>query len=90
MKMREIISILIYGVLLVGVFTLFVNLLPLLLPIIIVMMVMSYFRRQKRMQEYQRHFEQNVYEESMNSQYQTRGDIKADVIDVEYKETVEK
>lgn len=88
--MRDFISILIYGFLIFGIFTLFVNLLPFLLPIVIVMMVVSYFRRQKRMQEFHRHFEQNTYEEPTQSQYQTRGDIKADVIDVEYKETVEK
>ena len=59
--------------------TLFINLLPLLFFLMIVFLVMRYFKRNKSIEK--------VEEEKV---YTTNGNIKNDVIDVEYKETIEK
>lgn len=90
--MRDLIAIAIYAFLGVLIFTVFVNFLPFLLPLLIILGIYNAYRRQKRMEEIRRNFEQNTYEQNyeQTSSYQTRGNIKDDVIDVEYKETVEK
>ena len=65
------------------VITLFIQLLPLLIIAIIVMMVVRYFKTNKQIDS------TNTNYEDMDS-YQTTGNIKQDVIDVEYTETIEK
>lgn len=84
--MKELISLLIYGVIFFAVITLFIQLLPFLIIVTIIMMVIRYFRTNKQINT-TKDFETN-YEE-MNS-YNTSGKIKQDVIDVEYTETIEK
>lgn len=90
MRMKDVITVLIYGVLIFAIFTLFFKLLPILLPIVGVMMLISYFRRKKAIENLKKEQYHQTYEDTYTSQYQTRGNIKSDVIDVEYKETVEK
>lgn len=85
--MKDLITLLIYGVLFIAVITLFIQLLPVLIIAIIVMMVVRYFKEKKQIDSTSNEYETN-YEE-YNS-YQTSGNIKQDVIDVEYTETIEK
>lgn len=79
MKMRDLISLVVYVFIFVVCITLFINLLPLLIVLLIIFLVMRFFK--------QNNSNQNIKQEN---QYQTNGSIKNDVIDVEYKETVEK
>ena len=65
------------------VITLFIQLLPLLIIAVIVMMVVRYFKTNKQIDS------TNTNYEDMDI-YQTTGNIKQDVIDVEYTETIEK
>lgn len=76
--MKDLISIVINIFIFAICITLFVNLLPLLVILLIVFLVMRYFKMNKSIE--------NVEEETI---YNTNGNIKSDVIDVEYKETVE-
>ena len=81
--MKDLISLFICGVIFVVVITLFIQLLPLLIIAIIVMMVVRYFKTNKQIDS------TNTNYEDMDI-YQTTGNIKQDVIDVEYTETIEK
>ena len=83
MKMRDLISLLIYGVIFVAVITLFIQLLPFLIGITIVMMVIRYFKTNEKVEKNNTYYEEE-------KPYQTSGNIKQDVIDVEYTETIEK
>ena len=83
--MKDLISLFIYGVVFIAVITLFIQLLPFLIIATIVMMVIRYFKNNKKIDS--TNYESN-YEEV--SPYQTNGSIKQDVIDVEYTETIEK
>lgn len=83
MKMRDLITLFLFGLIFVTVITLFIQLLPLLIIAIIVMMVVRYFKTNKQIDS------TNTNYEDMDS-YQTTGNIKQDVIDVEYTETIEK
>lgn len=88
--MRDLFSILTVVFVFFIIVTLFINLLPIFLPILIIFMVMRYYRRSKQNQEnYQEYYNRKEYEQPTQS-YRTGGNIKDDVIDVEYKETVEK
>lgn len=94
-KMKDFISIVIYGTIIFVLFTFFIQLLPVLLPILIVVIIVNMVRRKNAADHYQQHnqqtyYEQPRYEQDSTSQYSTSGSIKKDVIDVEYKETVEK
>lgn len=87
--MQDILTILIFVFL--GVF--FINLLPFLIPLAIIVMVINHFRRQRIYREYEKNAQntQQFYDyDHQQSTYQTQGNIKSDVIDVEYEETVEK
>lgn len=81
--MRDLITLFLFGLIFVTVITLFIQLLPLLIIAIIVMMVVRYFKTNKQIDS------TNTNYEDMDS-YQTTGNIKQDVIDVEYTETIEK
>ena len=91
MKMKNYITIFIYGIIILAVIAFFINLLPIILPVVVVLMVINYFKRKKRQDSYTSYYYSRGYEDEYESRnYQTRGNIKSDVIDVEYKETVEK
>ena len=81
--MRDLISLLIYGVIFIAVITLFIQLLPFLIVVTIVMMVVRYFRMNKKVETNKTYYEEE-------KPYRTSGNIKQDVIDVEYTETIEK
>ncbi len=81
--MRDLITLFLFGLIFVTVITLFIQLLPLLIIAIIVMMVVRYFKTNKQIDS------TNTNYEDMDI-YQTTGNIKQDVIDVEYTETIEK
>lgn len=83
MKVKDLVTLLIYGVLFVTVITLFIQLLPVLIIVLIIMMVIRYFKTNKQIDS------TNTNYEEFDS-YQTKGNISQDVIDVEYKETIEK
>ena len=83
MKMRDLITLFLFGLIFVAVITLFIQLLPVLIIAIIVMMVVRYFKTNKQINT------TNTDYEDVNT-YQTSGNIKQDVIDVEYTETIEK
>lgn len=95
----DIITLIIYGILIFVIFNLFISLAPILIPLILITMVINYFVRRKRVRDFEKQFKeqnQNQYTNDtyQNDQYQTfydtRGSIKDDVIDVEYTETEEK
>lgn len=93
MTMRDFITVFIYGAIILAVFAFFINLLPILLPVIGVFILISYFRRKKAADTYRRYQNQQDYAQqdfNSSSGYKTSGNIRSDVIDVEYKETVEK
>lgn len=91
MKMKNYITIFIYGIIILAVIAFFINLLPIILPVVVVLMLINYFRRKKCQDSYTSYYSSRGYEDEYESRnYQTRGNIKSDVIDVEYKETVEK
>ena len=77
----------IYGVIFFAVITLFIQLLPFLIIVTIIMMVIRYFRTNKQIDSTNTSYDTNYEEPTM---YQTNGNIKQDVIDVEYTETIEK
>ena len=77
--MKDLISLIIYVFIFMACITLFIHLLPILIILLIVFLVMRYFKENNS--------NKNIEEETS---YQTSGSIKSDVIDVEYKETVEK
>ena len=81
--MRDLITLFLFGLIFVTVITLFIQLLPLLIIAVIVMMVVRYFKTNKQIDS------TNTNYEDMDI-YQTTGNIKQDVIDVEYTETIEK
>ena len=80
--MKDLISMIVTIFIFVACITLFIQLLPFLIILLIIFLVMRYFRENKQVDN------QDVDETKNN--YQTSGTIKQDVIDVEYKETVEK
>lgn len=77
--MRDLISLVIYIFIFAVCIALFIQLLPILIIVLIIFLVMRYFKTNNP--------DKNIEEETT---YQTNGNIKSDVIDVEYKETVEK
>lgn len=77
--MKDLISLIIYVFIFMICITLFIHLLPVLIIVLIIFLVMRYFK--------QNNPNKNIEEENL---YQTSGNIKSDVIDVEYKETIEK
>ncbi len=77
--MKDLISLIIYVFIFMACITLFIHLLPVLIVLLIVFLVMRYFKENNS--------NKNIEEETL---YETSGSIKSDVIDVEYKETVEK
>lgn len=77
--MKDLISLIIYVFIFMACITLFIHLLPVLIIVLIIFLVMRYFK--------QNNPSKNIEEENL---YQTSGNIKSDVIDVEYKETIEK
>lgn len=81
--MRDLITLFLFGLIFVTVITLFIQLLPLLIIAIIVMMVVRYFKTNKQIDSTNTNYEEF-------DTYQTTGNIKQDVIDVEYTETIEK
>lgn len=83
MKMRDLITLFLFGLIFVTVITLFIQLLPLLIIAVIVMMVVRYFKTNKQIDSTNTNYEDIDI-------YQTTGNIKQDVIDVEYTETIEK
>ena len=83
MKMRDLITLFLFGLIFVTVITLFIQLLPLLIIAVIVMMVVRYFKTNKQIDSTSTNYEDMDI-------YQTTGNIKQDVIDVEYTETIEK
>ena len=90
-RMRDFITIIIYGAIILAVIAFFINLLPIILPIVVVLMVISYFKRKRRLDHTTSYYSSRSYEDDYEPRnYQTRGKIKSDVIDVEYTETVEK
>lgn len=95
--MYDIITLLVVGGLIFLVFNLFISLAPVLIPFILITYVINYFVRRKRIKDYQKQFQnysqtQNTYYDNTSSQtnYDTTGNIRHDVIDVEYTETEEK
>lgn len=83
MNMRDLITLFLFGLIFVTVITLFIQLLPLLIIAVIVMMVVRYFKTNKQIDSTNTNYEDIDI-------YQTTGNIKQDVIDVEYTETIEK
>ena len=81
--MRDLITLFLFGLIFVTVITLFIQLLPLLIIAVIVMMVVRYFKTNKQIDSTNANYEDIDI-------YQTTGNIKQDVIDVEYTETIEK
>ena len=81
--MRDLITLFLFGLIFVTVITLFIQLLPLLIIAVIVMMVVRYFKTNKQIDSTSTNYEDMDI-------YQTTGNIKQDVIDVEYTETIEK
>ena len=81
--MRDLITLFLFGLIFVTVITLFIQLLPLLIIAVIVMMVVRYFKTNKQIDSTSTNYEDMDI-------YQTTGNIKKDVIDVEYTETIEK
>lgn len=81
--MRDLITLFLFGLIFVTVITLFIQLLPLLIIAVIVMMVVRYFKTNKQIDSTNTNYEDIDI-------YQTTGNIKQDVIDVEYTETIEK
>ena len=81
--MRDLITLFLFGLIFVTVITLFIQLLPLLIIAVIVMMVVRYFKINKQIDSTNTNYEDIDI-------YQTTGNIKQDVIDVEYTETIEK
>ena len=77
--MKDLISLIIYVFIFMTCIALFIHLLPVLIIVLIIFLVMRYFK--------QNNSNKNIEEENL---YQTSGNIKNDVIDVEYKETIEK
>ena len=76
--MKDLISLIIYVFIFMACITLFIHLLPVLIIVLIIFLVMRYFK--------QNNPSKNIEEENL---YQTSGNIKSDVIDVEYKETLQ-
>lgn len=85
--MKNLISLIIYGILFIIVITLFINLLPFLILALIIFLIIRYFKEKKEIDQTNTYYESNF--DDLNT-YQHNGSIKNDVIDVEYKETVEK
>lgn len=85
--MKNLISLIIYGILFIIVITLFINLLPFLILALIIFLIIRYFKEKKEIDQTNTYYESNF--DDLNT-YQHKGSIKNDVIDVEYKETVEK
>lgn len=81
--MKDLITLFLFGLIFVTVITLFIQLLPLLIIFIVVMMVVRYFKTNKQIDSTNTSYENTDI-------YQTTGNIKQDVIDVEYTETIEK
>ena len=81
--MRDLITLFLFGLIFVTVITLFIQLLPLLIIAVIVMMVVRYFKTNKQIDSTNTNYEDIDI-------YQTTGNIKQDVIDEEYTETIEK
>lgn len=99
--MQDIITLLVFGGLIFLVLTMFLSLAPYILPFILITMVFNYFVRRKRQKDFKeqyRNYQQsqgydNSYYQQDASQsqtnYETSGNIRHDVIDVEYTETEE-
>lgn len=85
--MKNFISLVIYGIIVITVISLFIQLLPFLIIGTIVLLVIRSFKNKNKIDYEYTNYDQNDYQEPS---YRTSGNIKTDVIDVEYKETVEK
>lgn len=89
----DIITLVIYGLIIFVILNLFISLAPILIPLVLITMVINYFVRRKRMRDFEKNFSnqnsytQSNYQKNQDTFYETRGNIQKDVIDVEYTET---
>lgn len=89
----DIITLVIYGLIIFVILNLFISLAPILIPLVLITMVINYFVRRKRMRDFEKNFgnqnsyTQSNYQKNQDTFYETRGNIQKDVIDVEYTET---
>lgn len=61
-------------------------LLPFLFPLLIILFVWDAYRKSKRVRDYQQNYQEYQEYQQPQSTYDTSGNIKQDVIDVEYTE----